>query len=297
MVDTALIGRSDGSRAVNRSQALRYLVLAGIFGFFVIFYLIPIGRLLLLSIVGDGNGNLVWRPNGEAFAAVVASPLLIPVILNTLKLAAIVTLAALMLGYPIAYMLATSRSRSSVLLLIMVLLPLWTSILVRTYAWIVILQRKGLVNQFLIDLGIISEPINLIFNQFAVIVGSTHILLPFMILPIFGVLKRMDPRLIRAATGLGANPRKAFWTVTVPLSLPGIAAGVLIVFIMTLGFFVTPAVLGGGKVIMLAMAIELQISQFINWEVAAALATILLVITLAFVLLYQKTFGFERVVR
>jgi ABC-type spermidine/putrescine transport system permease subunit I len=118
-----------------------------------------------------------------------------------------------------------------------------------------------------------------------------------MILPIYGVLKRMDPRLIRAATGLGASPRKAFWTVTVPLSLPGIAAGVLIVFIMTLGFFVTPAVLGGGKVIMLAMAIELQISQFIRWEVAAALATILLVITLAFVLLYQKAFGFERVVR
>lgn len=296
MVDVTTAG-SGGSPAINRSQALRYLVLAGIFVFFVVFYLLPIGRLLLLSVVGDGNGNLVWRPNGEAFAAVAASPLLIPVILNTLKLAAIVTVAALLLGYPIAYMLAMSRSRSSVLLLIMVLLPLWTSILVRTYAWIVILQRKGLINQFLIDLGIVSEPINLIFNQFAVIVGSTHILLPFMILPIFGVLKRMDPRLIRAATGLGASPRKAFWTVTVPLSLPGIAAGVLIVFIMTLGFFVTPAVLGGGKVIMLAMAIELQISQFINWEVAAALATILLAITLAFVVLYQKAFGFERVVR
>ena len=167
----------------------------------------------------------------------------------------------------------------------------------RTYAWIVILQRQGLINQLLIGLGITDEPINLIFDQFAVIVGSTHILLPFMILPIYGVLKRMDPRLIHAATGLGASPRKAFWTVTVPLSLPGIAAGVLIVFIMTLGFFVTPAVLGGGKVIMLAMAIELQISQFIRWEVAAALATILLVITLAFVLLYQRAFGFERVVR
>ncbi len=297
MVDTATVGQFAGSPAVNRSQILRLLVLAGIFGFFFVFYLVPIGRLLLLSFMGDGNGSLAWRPNGDAFAAVAASPLLIPVILNTLKLSAIVTVVALLLGYPIAYMLATARARASVLLLIMVLLPLWTSILVRTYAWIVILQRQGLNNQLQIGLGIIDEPINLIFDQFAVIVGSTHILLPFMILPIYGVLKRMDPRLIRAATGLGASPRKAFWTVTVPLSLPGIAAGVLIVFIMTLGFFVTPAVLGGGKVIMLAMAIELQISQFIRWEVAAALATILLVITLAFVLLYQKAFGFERVVR
>jgi ABC-type spermidine/putrescine transport system permease subunit I len=296
MVDSVLLGQPVTRSAINRSQVTRLLVVAGVFGFFFVFYLLPIGRLLLLSFMGDGRGSLSWTPSGDAYATVIASPLLVPVILNTLKLSAIVTISALVLGYPIAYMLATARSRSSVLLLILVLLPLWTSILVRTYAWIVILQRKGLINQFLLELNIISEPISLIFNQFAVIVGSTHILLPFMILPIFGVLKRMDPRLIRAAAGLGASPRRAFWTVTVPLSVPGIAAGVLIVFIMTLGFFVTPAVLGGGKVIMLAMAIELQISQFINWEVAAALAAILLVITSVFVFLYQKAFGFERVV-
>jgi ABC-type spermidine/putrescine transport system permease subunit I len=117
-----------------------------------------------------------------------------------------------------------------------------------------------------------------------------------MILPIFGVLRRLDPRLVPAAIGLGASPRRAFWKVTVPLSLPGVAAGVLIVFIMALGFFITPAVLGGGKVTMLAMAIEQQISQFLNWEVAAALSAILLVITLVFVLLYQKAFGFDRAV-
>lgn len=297
MANGALVQRPAMALSIKRSQVARLVVVAAIFGFFVVFYLLPIARLLLLSFLGDGHGGLTWTPSARAFATVISSPLLVPVILNTLKLAAIITLSALLLGYPVAYMLATARARLSTLLLIMVLLPLWTSILVRTYAWIVILQRKGLLNELLLQLGIVDQPINLIFNQFAVIVGSTHILLPFMILPIFGVLKRMDPRLIRAATGLGASPRRAFWTVTVPLSLPGIAAGVLIVFIMALGFFVTPAVLGGGKVLMLAMAIEQQISQFINWEVAAALATILLVITLIFVLLYQKAFGFERVVR
>jgi ABC-type spermidine/putrescine transport system permease subunit I len=297
MTDIASVSRPAAASSIGRSQVVRLVVIVGIFGFFVVFYVVPILRLLLLSFMGDGRGGLSWTVNGQAFQTILSSPLLLPVILNTLKLSAIITVASLLLGYPVAYMLATARARLATLLLIMVLLPLWTSILVRTYAWIVILQRKGLLNQFLLDLGLINEPINLIFNQFAVIVGSTHILLPFMILPIFGVLKRMDPRLIRAATGLGASPRRAFWTVTLPLSAPGIAAGVLIVFIMALGFFVTPAVLGGGKVIMLAMAIEQQISQFIKWEVAAALAAILLVITLIFVVLYQKAFGFERVVR
>lgn len=297
MAGAALAERPGMVSSIKRSQIARLTAVVVIFGFFIVFYFLPIARLLLMSFLGNGHGGLTWVPSSGAFATVISSPLLVPVILNTLKLSAIITASALLLGYPVAYMLATARAGLSTLLLTMVLLPLWTSILVRTYAWIVILQRKGLLNDLLLHLGIVDQPITLIFNQFSVIVGSTHILLPFMILPIFGALKRIDSRLIRAATGLGASPRRAFWAVTAPLSLPGIAAGVLIVFIMALGFFITPAILGGGKVLMLAMAIEQQISQFINWEVAAALAAILLVITLVFVLVYQKAFGFERVVR
>jgi ABC-type spermidine/putrescine transport system permease subunit I len=288
--------RTAPSISMAGSELARLVAMTAIFAFFVLFYLLPMFRLLLLSFLGDGHGGLSWTPTGRAFASVVSSPLFVPVILDTLKLSALVTLLTLLLGYPVAYLLATTRSRYSTVLLLMVLLPLWTSILVRTYAWIVILQRSGLINKLLLQLGLIDEPLNMIFNEFAVIVGSTHILLPFMILPIFGVLRRLDPRLVPAAIGLGASPRRAFWKVTVPLSLPGVAAGVLIVFIMALGFFITPAVLGGGKVTMLAMAIEQQISQFLNWEVAAALSAILLVITLVFVLLYQKAFGFDRAV-
>lgn len=297
MTDVVLPERAGSSSSDTRSKFARLLVVLALAGFFAIFYLVPMLRLLLSSFLGDGRGGLTWEPSGDAFSTVFSSPLFLPVMFSTLKISAIITLAALVLGYPVAYLLATARGRLSTLLLIMVLLPLWTSILVRTYAWIVVLQRKGLLNDLLLSLNIIDQPINLIFNQFAVVVGSTHVLLPFMILPIFGSLKRMDGRLIQAATGLGASPRRAFWEVTVPMSVPGVAAGVLIVFIMALGFFVTPQILGGGKVILLAMAIEQQISRFINWEVAAALATILLLVTLAFIFIYQRAFGFERVVR
>jgi ABC-type spermidine/putrescine transport system permease subunit I len=272
------------------------IALTLILGLFVAFFLLPIFRLLALSVFGNGHGGLTWEPTPDAFGRVLSSPLFVPVILNTLRISIIVTVVSLLLGYPVAYLLATTRSKHAPLLFIMVLLPLWTSILVRTYAWIVILQREGLLNQVLQRGGLTQKPLEMIFNEFAVLVGSTHIMLPFMILPILAVLRRIDPRLLRAATGLGATPRRAFWTVTLPLSIPGIAAGVLTVFIMTLGFFITPAILGGGKVLMLAMAIQQQINLFLNWDVAAALSAILLIITLAFVLLYQRAFGFERVV-
>ena len=213
---------------------------------------------------------------------------------QTLKISAIVTVLTILLGYPVAYLLSNLRQAAVNRLLILILLPFWTSLLVRTYAWTVLLQNRGVINSTLMEAGIIERPLPLIFNEQSVVIGTTHIMLPFMILPIYAVLKGLDPAFKRAALGLGATPLRTFWHVTLPLSLPGMAAGALIVFIMTLGFFVTPALLGGGKVIILAMTIEKQINNFLNWDFAAALAVILLAVTVLIVGVLQRALGMER---
>jgi putative spermidine/putrescine transport system permease protein len=178
--------------------------------------------------------------------------------------------------------------------MIVLLLPFWTSLLVRTYAWMVLLQRQGVVNSVLQRLGLIDQPLPLMFNEVGVLIGTTHILLPFMIFPIFSVLKSIDPDLAKAAAGLGAGPVQIFCKVTLPLSLPGVGAGVMIVFISALGYFVTPALLGGGKVTVIAMTVEKLINDFANWELAAALATVLLIATALFIVLYERVLGTER---
>jgi ABC-type spermidine/putrescine transport system permease subunit I len=161
-----------------------------------------------------------------------------------------------------------------------VLLPLWTSVLVRTYAWMVLLGRNGVFNRWLIDIGLITDPLPLLNNFAGVLIGMVHVLLPYMVLPIYGAVRRLDPALVAAAQGLGASNWRIFWRVYLPLTLPGIFAGATIVFVLSLGFFITPALLGGGKVMMLAVLIEQQIHQTLNWPFAAALSAVLLALTL-----------------
>ena len=163
---------------------------------------------------------------------------------------------------------------------IFVLLPLWTSVLVRTYAWMVLLGRNGVFNRWLIDIGVIADPLPLLNNFTGVLIGMVHVLLPYMVLPIYGAVRRLDPALVAAAEGLGASSWRIFWRVYLPLTLPGIFAGATIVFVLSLGFFITPALLGGGKVMMLAVLIEQQIHQTLNWPFAAALSAVLLALTL-----------------
>jgi putative spermidine/putrescine transport system permease protein/spermidine/putrescine transport system permease protein len=166
--------------------------------------------------------------------------------------------------------------------MIAVLLPLWTSLLVRTYAWLVLLQRRGLVNTWAMQLGIWSEPVTLVHNLTGTLIGMVHVMLPFMILPVYGSMVAIDRDTLRAAANLGASPARAFWSVFFPLSLPGLMTGALIVFILCLGFYVTPAILGGGKVIMVASRIANDIEVLVNWGGASALGVVLLVLTLAF---------------
>jgi putative spermidine/putrescine transport system permease protein len=179
--------------------------------------------------------------------------------------------------------------------MILVLLPLWTSLLVRTVAWIVLLQDQGIVNQILVALGLIDHPVRLIFNRTGVVIAMTHVLLPFMILPIIATMKSIPPTYVRAAISLGAHPAVAFWKVYLPQTLPGVAAGTLLVFIMALGYYVTPTLVGGPRDQMLAYFIAFYTTQSSNWGLAAALGVLLLVATGILYFAYSRLAGLNQV--
>ena len=186
----------------------------------------------------------------------------------------------MLIGYPVAFLLATTTPKWRAIGFAFVMLPLWTSVLVRTYAWMVLLGRNGIINRVLIDSGLLDSPLSLLNSRLAVILGMVHVMLPFMILPIYSALTRIDPDLPKAARGLGASAARIFTTIYLPLTLRGIIAGVTLVFVVSLGFYITPALLGGGKVMMFAMVIEQQVREFLAWNFAGALSVILLAVTL-----------------
>jgi putative spermidine/putrescine transport system permease protein len=213
----------------------------------------------------------------------------------TFKVSAVVTIVCLALGYPLAYMLATRRPRTAQLLMIIVVLPFFTSIIVRTYAWMVLLGRNGIVNQYLIALGLTDKPLPLLYNQAGVVIGMSYVLLPYMVLTVYSVMRGIDPGLVRAAHSLGASRMQAFRRVFLPLSLPGIAGGTLLVFILSLGFFITPALMGGPGDMMIAMLIEREVEITLNWSFASALAVVLLALTLVGFAGYNRIVRLERI--
>jgi putative spermidine/putrescine transport system permease protein len=196
--------------------------------------------------------------------------------LRTFKISAIVALLCAALGYPLAYLLASLPERKANPLLILVLLPFWTSALVRTAAWAVLLQTNGVVNNALQYLGLIDAPLQLIYNRVGVYIAMTHVLLPFFILPLYGVMKGISPIAMQAASSLGAPPLRAFMAVYLPQTLPGVAAGAIIVFTLALGYYVTPALVGGGADQMISASIAFYTNQSLNWGMAAALSLLLL---------------------
>lgn len=213
---------------------------------------------------------------------------------STFELSFLVTLICILLGYPLAYVIAQARPRVAALLLMLVLFPIWTSLLVRCYAWLVLLQRRGLINNWLTDLGVIEGPLRLVHNFLGTTIGMVHIMLPFMVLPLYASMRAINPDYVRAAANLGASPVKAFWQIYVPLSLPGLAAGIVIVFVLCLGFYVTPALLGGGRVMMWSMQIERNVTYYGDWGAASALGVVLLVITLGILWLIGRIIGFDK---
>ncbi len=208
--------------------------------------------------------------------------------MRTFEISAIVTLCCLLLAYPLAYWLSTLPARKANVLMILVLVPFWTSILVRVAAWIVLLQREGLVNQSLLALSIVDEPLTLLFNRTGVIISMVHILLPFMILPLYSVMKSVPPTYLRAAVSLGSPPLAAFFRVYLPQTWPGIGAGGLLVFILAIGYYVTPALLGGADDQMLSYYIAQYTNVDVNWGMACALGTVLLTATLVLYAVYRR---------
>jgi putative spermidine/putrescine transport system permease protein/spermidine/putrescine transport system permease protein len=198
---------------------------------------------------------------------------------TTFKVSLLTTGICILLGYPLAYFLSELPKRAATLCMVAVLLPLWTSLLVRTYAWLVLLQRRGLINNWGIELGLWDEPLTLVHNLAGTLVGMVHVMLPFLVLPLYSAMRAIDRNYLRAAANLGAGPLRSFWMVFFPLALPGLTTGALIVFILCLGFYVTPAVLGGGKVIMVSSRIANDIEIFFNWGAASALGVVLLLLT------------------
>ena len=234
-------------------------------------FVLPLGRLFALSFEG---GSLSW------YEKALTGGLYTTILFRTFEIAAIVTLCCLVIGYPVAFLLATTTPGWRAIGFAFVMLPLWTSVLVRTYAWMVLLGRNGIINRILIDSGLMEQPLPMLNSKMAVILGMVHVMLPFMILPIYSAVTRIDPDLPKAARGLGASALRIVTTIYLPLTLRGIVAGVTLVFVVSLGFYITPALLGGGKVLMFAMVIEQQVREFLAWNFAGALSVILLAVTL-----------------
>ena len=215
---------------------------------------------------------------------------------RTLMVAALVTFFCALLGFPIAYLLAHTETKTSNMLLIIVLLPFWTSLLVRTPAWIALLQHNGVVNDFLVAIGLIDNDHRLVmmYNMFATLVAMTHVLLPFMILPMFSVMKTIKPNLVRAALSLGATPWTAFWKVYFPQTIPGLGAGFLLVFILAVGYYITPALVGGQSGQLISNIIAFHMQKTLNWSLASAIATLLLIGVLLLYWLYNRLVGIDK---
>ncbi|MEM7171930.1 MAG: ABC transporter permease [Pseudomonadota bacterium] len=249
---------------------------------------IPVGWLFYLSFIGKDG-----MPSLEHYQKMIEYKSYARVFMTTFKVSLLTTLICILLGYPLAYFLALLPSRWAGIFMLAVLLPFWTSLLVRTYAWLVLLQKKGLLNDFAIEMGLWDEPIKLVHNLLGTLIGMAHIMLPFLVLPLYGAMKKIDRDLMHAAANLGASPVKAFWQVYFPLSMPGMVSGSLIVFVLCLGFYVTPAVLGGGKVTMVSTQITAILENQFDWGAASALGVVLLVATLLVLYLAAKFFKFD----
>ncbi|GAA4415422.1 ABC transporter permease [Advenella faeciporci] len=239
--------------------------------------------------------DMKYDKRNEIVSAGPSESIFLDIYLRTFKMALVVTLCTLILAYPLAYLLATLPAKTSNLLMILVLLPFWTSLLVRTAAWIVLLQNGGIINGFLIWAGIIEQPVQLVFNRIGVYIAMVHIMLPFMILPIYSVMKGISPTYIRAAVSLGCHPITSFWKVYFPQTVAGISAGCLLVFITSIGYYITPALLGGPKDQMISYFIAFYTNGSINWGLAAALGGFLLVATLILYAVYNRLVGSGKV--
>lgn len=255
-----------------------------------VFFLLPIGELVLRSFEG-GDGALVH------YRRILEVPTYLRVLSRTLFLSGLTAVLCLAIGYPLAYRLVRASRLGAAILLFCILTPFWTNLLVRSYGWLLVLNPNGVINSLLLRAGLIDHPLALVYNTTGVVIGMTQIMLPYMVLPLVAVMSRLDPAIPNAARSLGANWWRTLWLVYVPLTVPGVMAGLILVFMISLGFFVIPAILGASREILLSQLIEYNINRVLNWGFAAALSTLLLVATLAIYWIGNRWFNLGRVWR
>jgi len=278
-------------RAARREKLSFLLLVVPALAPIALLLILPFSWLTWLSFLGaDG------QPGLENYVRLAEQPATIKILLTTFRISLVVTLLCALLGYPLAYMLALLPHRIATLCLLAVILPFWTSILVRTYAWMVLLARRGVLNEALQDAGLISEPLRLMHNEIGTVIGMTHIMLPFLILPLYATMRSLDRGYMRAGASLGATPFRVFWKIYFPLTLPGLFGGLCFVFVLCLGFYVTPALLGGGRVQMIAMVIERNVTFNASWGPASALGVVLLLTTTVILAIALWLGGRRRVV-
>lgn len=259
------------------------LLLVPALGFLAVFFAYPMIDILLRSI--DGSEGLTF----EHYARFFERSVYVRVLMITFEIAASVTVLSLIIAYPLAFVLSTAKGKTSAILMAMVLIPFFTSILVRTYAWIVILGPEGILNQALGGIGI--DAVQLLYNRTSVLIGMTYTLLPYMVLTLYSVMRGMDFQLVRAAYSLGASDWNVFRRIFLPHTMPGVVGGSLLVFILAVGYYITPRLMGGDRDQMMATIIEYQVDLLLNWNFASALATILLIVTLGGFALYAWSVG------
>jgi ABC-type spermidine/putrescine transport system permease subunit I len=260
----------------------------------ILFFTVPIALVLLFSFYHFSEGTMTPDFTLENYGRALGTEVYRNVFLKSLRYGVIVTLMCLFIGYPLAYFVARVTDRYRSLLFIMLIIPFWTTIVVRTFAWKIMLGTNGIVNFSLRDFGLIDLPIKFLYTENAVLVGLTHVFLPFMVLPVYAVIEKIDLALEEAAMDLGAGRVRTFLRVTLPLSLPGLSTGCLLVFILTIGSFLTPDILGGPGELMIANIIRDEFYVTFNWPFGGALASIFLVITLTLILVYNRLFKFDR---
>lgn len=275
-------------RRILRSGALRgLLLLAPVLLWIAIFFVVPLAGMLRQSVYQDG-----WTL--AAYSTFFSTDLYLSIIRRTFEIALLTTLAALVLSYPVAYFLVVGKSRLKLLLLLVVTLPYMLDYIVRTYSWIILMGRRGLINETLIRIGLIDEPLRLLNSLPAVLIGMVQVMMPLMILMLYSAMLRIDLRLPMAARIHGASPWNAFRTVFLPLSLPGVYGACLLVFVLSLGFYITPALLGGVRETMISQTIYFLGAELLDWPLASAAAAVLLFAALVIVVLYNTFFSLDR---
>jgi ABC-type spermidine/putrescine transport system permease subunit I len=269
---------------VARRNPQTLLLLAPVLVLIAVFFDWPLLKTAYWSILDEETGRLTLAHFREFWD----SQAYLRIIGRTLRVALMVTVACILLGYPLAYWASRLRPGARMLVLGLVVTTFWVSILVRTYAWIVVLGSSGLVNRGLMGAGITDKPVQFLYNEFGIMVGMVNVLLPFLVLPLYAAMVRIDPRLTQVAETMGAKPLRIFWQVFFPLTVGALVTSAILVFILALGFYITPAILGGGKVPLVANMMDLLINRVADWNMAAVVAVVLLAMTLSLYALYQR---------